>query len=199
MHASQDYNCTIPPLRLEYQGLVRYSGEVHCGSLILKNDAHFAPRVSYPQADPHKLFTFIMLDPDAGFGFWPDNSTFGDITPIRHYVVGNIRGSDLHDMEHLSESGVELWPYQAPRVQGPYGSHRYGFFLYEQPTTSPIPFEKINSAPILWDYAAWLEQYNFSSTHKLASNYMIVVYDGSPDNFTKMTVASMHDMHDMHL
>merc|ERR1712083_180278 len=97
---------------------------------------------------------------------------------IRHYVVGNLPGVAL--WEGKISAGDELWPDSVPRINDA-GSHRYGFFLFAQPSKQKIPFEPFKDQPARWDYAAFLTKYGIPAGRKLASNYMILMYDGTQD------------------
>lgn len=187
--AELDYNCTDVPLRVQYQGIKHYNGDVQCGSLLLKGDVHVPPKIWFPQASNSTYYTVVMIDPDVGHGYWPDNGTFGHWpAPIRHWVVGNVRGEELR--KGNLDSGVVLWPYSSPRIDDE-GSHRYGFFLFEQP--GHIEYKPMRDSPVEWNYAEFLQNYSVPIT-KAASNYMILMYDGTPDvNTTLSAIARSSD------
>jgi hypothetical protein len=69
--------CTNPLLSVVYQTILSYSGAVQCGNLLVDTDLgaaanehtlyerEYAPNVRYPSADPHALYSLVMLDPDG--------------------------------------------------------------------------------------------------------------------------------------
>ena len=54
----------------------------------------------------------------------------GPHAPVRHWVVGNIDGQSLSMGVDQSWSAVTVSPFKGPSP--PWGSHRYGFFLFRQ-------------------------------------------------------------------
>ena len=52
----------------------------------------------------------------------------GSHAPVRHWVVGNIDGLSLQLGDLAASETVS--PFKGPSP--PYGSHRYGFFLFRQ-------------------------------------------------------------------
>ena len=54
----------------------------------------------------------------------------GPHAPVRHWVVGNIDGQSLTMGVDQSWSAVTVSPFKGPSP--PWGSHRYGFFLFRQ-------------------------------------------------------------------
>mmetsp|Transcript_13912 Transcript_13912/g.35874 ORF Transcript_13912/g.35874 Transcript_13912/m.35874 type:complete len:189 (-) Transcript_13912:21-587(-) len=133
--------------------IYHYRGLVNCGNLFLAPDlgalatdpTPFAPNVQWPAADSSKHYTLLMLDPDAVLpGSWPF-SAIGTLEPIRHMLVGNIAGDELTagiTAADIAKAPYLLSPYQAPAP--PSGSHRYGFFIFEQ-SEAKIAFKPLNN------------------------------------------------------
>ena len=99
-------------------------------------------------------------------GSWPDTTEPGAHAPVRHWVVGNIAGSALKKGD-LS-SGFTISPFHGPSP--PAGSHRYGLFIFKQPT-SKIPYVAYTDPIIQWDYAGFIAKYKLGE--KVASNWHI--------------------------
>ena len=53
----------------------------------------------------------------------------GSHAPVRHWVLGNIDGLSLQ-LGVIPDASVTVSPFKGPSP--PYGSHRYGFFLFRQ-------------------------------------------------------------------
>nr|DBA33998.1 TPA: hypothetical protein GDO54_001608 [Pyxicephalus adspersus] len=88
------------------------------------------PWIRYLHAKPEKLYTLIMVDPDA-----PSRSN-----PIhrfwRHWLVTNIPGDVLQRGKEVM--GTIASPYYPPSPPANTGYHRYQFLLYIQhPGISP--------------------------------------------------------------
>lgn len=85
-------------------------------SLVPLNVAQGPLELTWP-ANPSKLYTVIMTDPDAPSPQNPVNA------PVLHYLVSNIPGNQI-------QYGDVLMPYTSPNP--PIGSHRYRVDIYEQ-------------------------------------------------------------------
>ena len=166
------YNCTSTQLLLTFRTTLHYSGVVNCGNLFVDIDlgaandehtypehAYYTPDVQFPPADPKKLYTFIMVDPDGNTKppyHWPD-ALPGDLAIARHWVVGNIPGDRLAtgfrgNVEATFESiATVVAPYVSPRPF--HGSHRYGQFVFEQP--GPITFAKMRNRDAFGERFHW--------------------------------------------
>ena len=129
------------PLQIAYDAIKYYSGAVHCGSLLLESDIgggsiNIEPTVQWSSARPSALYSLIMIDPDADLannGSWPDVTTPGPHAPVRHWVVANINGGDLVKGAKNASAvagATVVSPFHGPSP--PWGSHRYGQFLFEQ-------------------------------------------------------------------
>ena len=99
-------------------------------------------------------------------GSWPDTTEPGAHAPVRHWVVGNIAGSALQKGD-LS-GGFTISPFHGPSP--PAGSHRYGLFVFKQPTAK-IPYVAYTDPIIQWDYAGFIAKYKLGE--KVASNWHI--------------------------
>mmetsp|Transcript_4673 Transcript_4673/g.13062 ORF Transcript_4673/g.13062 Transcript_4673/m.13062 type:complete len:425 (-) Transcript_4673:243-1517(-) len=165
--------CTTPPLQVEYQ-VKYYSGEVTCGNLFLESDIgggiDIAPVVKYPQAQEGSYYTLIMVDPDADLpcnGSWPDVTVPGSHAPVRHWVVGNLDRQSL--VTGNFSTGFSLTDFKGPSP--PWGSHRYGQFLYKQP--KKLEYTKIsNPSRTNWDYKRFLGYYALADK-LVASNWHV--------------------------
>ena len=87
--------------------------------------------------------------------------------PARHWVVGNILGSDLVSGDLSLATTVSKYKGPSP----PWGSHPYGLFLFKQPAavvhypTLPSPLGIYN-----WDYDAFISQFRLQL---VASNWHV--------------------------
>lgn len=160
------WECSEPPLQVEYT-TAHYSGTVSCGNLFLQGDIKggplgTAPEVTFASADCSKQYTLLMIDPDAdleGGASWPDKMKPGSKkAPVRHWAVGNIAGCDLHAAADLAAVATTISPFKPPGP--PVGSHRYGFFLFEQPSLD-LDFETFPDKGYQWDFRAYLLTYGF--------------------------------------
>jgi len=166
--------CTSPPLQVDYDRVEHYSGEVTCGNLFLESDIgggiNTPPVVKYPEAQEGSHYTLIMVDPDAdlpGGGSWPDVTTPGSYAPVRHWVIGNLDSESL--VTGNFSTGFTVSDFHGPSP--PYGSHRYGQFLFKQPTK--LEYTKISSPVITnWDYKQFLGHYGIGGK-LVASNWHV--------------------------
>lgn len=194
--AALPITCTDPKLNASFPRIVHYSGVVDCGNLFLDVDlgsaktyqADLAPWIHYAKADPSKLYTIIMFDPDANMnGSWPVVPA-GNLGPIRHWVVGNIAGKDVaagFEGGYDFKSATVVTPFAAPAP--PIGSHRYGIFLFEQADKTPIKFPTLNNQigqkgteRFNWDVSSFVSTYNLGTP--IASNWFIAM--ASPTGYT---------------
>ncbi|KAJ8320574.1 hypothetical protein KUTeg_002161 [Tegillarca granosa] len=102
---------------------------VKCGQEAGVPQYRSAPVIQFPYADKKKIYTVIMVDPDAPS---PDNPT---MKYFLHWIVVDIPGKYLRKGCNLEKDGkhghiLTLLTYVAPRP--PFGRHRYQFFLAEQ-------------------------------------------------------------------
>lgn len=188
--------CTTPKLQASFTKITHYSGIIDCGNLFLDADlgsaAHYqsdyGPWVQFPTADDGKLYSIIMYDPDANMNGSYPVVTVGSLAPIRHMVLGNIKGSD---MVHGFSTGrawshsTVVTPFAAPAP--PIGSHRYAIFLFEQKGTEPMTFPTYNNnvgskgtERFNWNVAKYITDYKLGTP--VASNWFIAMH--SPDDYT---------------
>lgn len=168
------FGCTDPALQVEYTHVKYYNGKVSCGNLFLESDIgggiDIAPVVKYPSAKESTLYTMIMMDPDADLpnnGSWPDVKTPGSHAPVRHWVVGNLDASALRSGNFSSGTTVSAFKGPSP----PYGSHRYGQFLFKQ--FKKFDFVDLSGQSLTqWDYKGFLGQYALGD-EPVASNWHI--------------------------
>ena len=98
--------------------------------------------VKLATADPEKGYVLMMIDPDAPSRASPTYS------PIRHWLVVNIPGSKL--LNSLADIGGEtLSPYHAPGPPAGTGYHRYGQFIFEQPTLN-VKYAAVDKSIAKW-------------------------------------------------
>lgn len=169
---SLSFGCTDPPLDVSYD-IKYYSGVVNCGNLLLESDiggthAWIPPTVSFASAEQGKYYLLAYIDPDVDLpnnGSWPDVQTPGSKAPARHWVVGNIPGEDLRSGDLSKATTVSAYKGPSP----PWGSHRYGQFLFEQPGL--IEYETLPSPKGIynWGYDQFIA--NYSLGKPVATNY----------------------------
>ena len=170
------FTCTPEPLHVRFQikgG--HYNGEVNCGNLFLQPDIPVAPVVTYGSANPEKLYTLMMIDPDGdAYGSWPDPVKPGTNSPVRHWIVGNIPGQMLrsgYNENTVDTNDVRLLePYRYPHIPGV--SDRYGLFVFEQP--GRIEFGELDDSIINFDYMAFIDKHRLGRPK--ASNFFVAVY-----------------------
>jgi len=170
---SLEFGCSEPRLEVAYD-IKYYDGTVECGNLLLESDiggTHkwVEPKIAFKGAVNGTLYTLAYIDPDVDLpnnGSWPDVVTPGSKAPARHWVVGNIKGEDLAVGE-LSPPATTVSAYKGPSP--PWGSHRYGQFLFKQ--KGLIDFETLPSPTGIynWDYDAFIAKYDLGKP--VASNF----------------------------
>jgi hypothetical protein len=172
------FRCSPEPLKVEFKVVgCHYSGRVSCGNLFLASDIPDAPVVSFGSAEPGKLYTLMMIDPDGdAHGSWPDPVRPGNNAPVRHWIVGNIPGSVLASgyKERDGKTAIEgvqiLEPYRYPHIPGV--SDRYGLFVFEQ--ADRIAFRPLGDSIINFDYSAFIERHRLG--RPIASNFFVAIY-----------------------
>jgi len=167
------FECSDPPLGVAYN-IKYYNGTVACGNLLLESDiggthAWIPPKVTFPAAEQGSLYTLFYIDPDVDLpnnGSWPDVTTPGSKAPARHWVVGNI-DADMLKTGDLSKA-TQVSAYKGPSP--PWGSHRYGQFLFKQ-SAGQVNFKTLPSPDgiYVWDYQGFISEYNLGSP--VASNF----------------------------
>lgn len=163
-----DFKCSDPPLGVKYD-IKYYNGEVNCGTLLLESD--IGGGLMVPPTVTHDFgtirpahYTLMMIDPDADLsnnGSWPDVTTPGGHAPVRHWVVGNIDHDMLKTGDFSKATTVSRFVGPSP----PWGSHRYGQFLFRQSTGIIDDFETFaaDEAITQWNYAAFIEKHSLGS------------------------------------
>merc|ERR1712151_342124 len=182
-----EFACTEPALQVEYSHIKYYNGKVSCGNLFSEADIgggiNVPPVVRYPSAQEDSLYTFVMMDPDADLpnnGSWPVVTTPGSHAPVRHWVIGNLDANALRTGNF--STGTTVSPFVGPSP--PYGSHRYGQFLFEQ--FQKFDFDVLNGSPtVQWDYKAFLATYALGDT-PVASNWHITEHASPRNTFAEM-------------
>lgn len=83
------------------------------------------PYIKYPASDANRLYTIIMVDPDA------PNTLLGNA--YRHLMVVDIPGSKLQKgLANIEGVGRLLTPYTPPKPAQNTGIHNYQIRLYVQ-------------------------------------------------------------------
>ncbi|XP_033641816.1 OV-16 antigen-like isoform X2 [Asterias rubens] len=80
--------------------------------------------VSFAAADTSKMYTLMMVDPDAPDAIDPQFAYY------LHWLVVNIAGTDLAN--GIFANGDALTPYEHPLPPEGSGFHRYQFFVFAQ-------------------------------------------------------------------
>jgi phosphatidylethanolamine-binding protein (PEBP) family uncharacterized protein len=156
-----------------YDNIKYYNGKVSCGNLFLEGDIggniSVPPVVKYVWAEDGSWHTLIMVDPDANLannGSWPDVKIAGDHAPVRHWVVGNLDATALRTGDFYAAFRVSDFVGPSP----PYGSHRYGLFLFKQP--KKLQFKRISGSIAAWDFKEFLGRWGLANK-LVASNWHI--------------------------
>jgi len=168
-------NCTAPALGVDYTHIKYYSGKVSCGNLMLEADigggVNIPPVVTYANAEKDARYTLLMIDNDADLknnGSWPDVTTPGSHAPVRHWVVGNIGYDMLATGDFAGATTISAFVGPSP----PYGSHRYGQYLFKQPD-GVIDFAPIDSSKGItnWDYGSFVANHSLGTP--VATNWHV--------------------------
>lgn len=93
--------------------------EVNLGNEITPFDVKDEPKVQW-NADSDSYYTIAMVDPDA------PSRTDPKFREVLHWLVGNIKGSDIAGANHIAV-------YFGSGPPKGTGLHRYVFMLYKQP------------------------------------------------------------------
>ncbi|EDW11373.2 protein D3 [Drosophila mojavensis] len=163
-------NCIVPDViskapksvvSLEYDGGIC----VQPGVVLTPTQVKCEPRVKW-EADPSKLYTLCMTDPDAPSRKDPKFREW------HHWLVGNIPGNNL-------SKGQVLSAFIGSGPPPDTGLHRYVFLVYEQPCKldfdeKPLPN---NSADGRGGFkiAKFAEKYNLGDP--IAGNFYQAEYD----------------------
>ena len=91
---------------------------VNFGNELTPTQVQHEPLVRW-ESDVLSHYTLLMTDPDAPSRENPVNAE------IRHWLVGNIRGSDVHH-------GDEIFEYRGSGPPQGSGLHRYVFLIFRQ-------------------------------------------------------------------
>eukprot|EP01116_Phalansterium_solitarium_P011080 TRINITY_DN26688_c0_g1_i1.p1 TRINITY_DN26688_c0_g1~~TRINITY_DN26688_c0_g1_i1.p1 ORF type:complete len:175 (-),score=39.42 TRINITY_DN26688_c0_g1_i1:323-847(-) len=152
------FNCTNPPLSVSFPDSV---GKVLCGTVVPKPATQLAPFVSYPNAVGSAGYLLAMLDPDAPSHQNPTRA------PIRHWLVGNIPGTDLA-VGNVTTSSLTLTPYAGPQPSQGTGFHRYVLFVFQQPAPV-VKYAPLSSNRTNFDVDGFLDLYGIAD--KQISNF----------------------------
>lgn len=114
-----------------------------------------APNIYFSGADKRKTYVLMMVDPDAPNRANPTSAHW------RHWLVVNIKGSDL---KRGQLKGTTLTEYHPPSPPSKSGFHRYQFLLFEQPPGTTLSLTKPeNSSRGKWDSQAFITKFGLGT------------------------------------
>ncbi|XP_030752460.1 protein D2-like [Sitophilus oryzae] len=137
--------------------------EVIFGGELTPTDVLEQPQISW-EADPEKLYTLLMVDPDAPSR---ENPTFRE---INHWLVINIKGNDI-------ATGQTLTSYRGSRPPKGYGLHRYIFIVHEQNGPITVNEPDLENNRRNFSARAFAKKYNLGLPY--AGNYYQAQWDSS--------------------
>ena len=105
----------------------------------------------------------MMIDPDAPSAAAPRAA------PSSHWVVVVITGAGRAKWD--ISGGMGASPYHQPGPPPGSGYHRYGQFIFEQPTPQLADFKPFEGSIALWNYTAFINTYALGE--KVASNFLL--------------------------
>ncbi|XP_046659732.1 protein D1-like isoform X1 [Homalodisca vitripennis] len=133
------------------------------------------PQVNYT-AKPTDLYMLAMVDPDAPSRTDPKFRSF------KHWLVGNIQGSDISTGEVLAEY-VGSGPPQGT------GLHRYVFLLFKQP--GKLEFDEPRVPKTSADNRRSFSIQDFAKKYKLGSPVAINLYQAQYDDYVPVVHAQL--------
>jgi len=170
-------HCNTPSLGVlgvDYEQIEYYSGKVNCGNLLLSTDlGSAAPVVTFSAAEPGLYYTLLILDTDAnlaGNGSWPVVLHPGSDAPIRLWALGNIDAAGLVSGDLSAADVISDFIGPSPSQ----GSHRFGYYLFKQPTCERIIFDPLDPVPAFWDYGSWVV--NHTLGFPVAANWHVTQF-----------------------
>ena len=122
-----------------------------------------APKITLSSAKSSAGYALMMIDPDAPSAAMPRAA------PIRHWLVVDIPGAGLAKGD--ISGGMIASPYHQPGPPVGTGYHRYGQFIFEQPTPKLADFKPLEGSIALWNYTAFIDKYQLGE--KVASNFLL--------------------------
>nr|CAD7585723.1 unnamed protein product [Timema genevievae] len=128
----------------------------NCDQLFSKAEFSTKPEIKYTAANTGKQYSLVMVDPDA------PNHKEGQYW--LHWIIANIKGSDLKD-GNIS-SGDQVIGYHPPGPPKGTGEHRYIFLLFEQHHTN-IQLTKPETRP-RFPLAKWISEQEGLFCHLVA-------------------------------
>ncbi|XP_060517233.1 protein D3-like [Cylas formicarius] len=144
---------------------VIYPGEkeVDLGKELTPTDVIEEPKVSW-DADPKKLYTLSMIDPDAPSR---ENPIYRE---INHWLVVNIKGNDL-------TTGETITPYRGSRAPKGTGLHRYIFIVFEQSGQIAVNEQDLKTERRNFNLRKFAKKYGLGKAY--AGNYYKAQWDSS--------------------
>jgi len=119
------------------------------------------PQVKYT-ADPNTLYTLQMTDSDA-----PSRQNPA-ISPINHWLVVNIPGSNIHQ-------GEALLPFTGSRPDNGTGLHRYSLLVFQQPGSITVNDTAALQSRIRFHIRDFAKQYHLGNP--IAGNFYQAQFD----------------------
>ncbi|XP_071338679.1 phosphatidylethanolamine-binding protein 4 [Trachinotus anak] len=111
-----------------------------------------APQIYFSGAHKKKMYTLVMVDPDAPSRTNPTSAYW------RHWLVVDIQGDALKKGQI---QGTSLADYRPPTPPHKSGFHRYQFMLFEQPPDAPVSLTgQEKSSRGKWDLQAFITRFD---------------------------------------
>ncbi|GAB0097223.1 hypothetical protein DMENIID0001_128420 [Sergentomyia squamirostris] len=125
------------------------STKVNLGNILQPFSVKFSPTyIWWPNKGAYAFYTLAMIDPDSG-----------DISQVKHWLVGNIPGIDIARGETIAE-----YMGSAPSLGT--GYHRYIFLVFEQPY-GRIKFNEPYSGVFDFTYRPYFSIQHFANKYRL--------------------------------
>jgi len=151
-YAKEEELKTLTSLEVTYEPdqVVNKSGRIYD-----KDKVGQTPATVEFNSDEGKLYTLMMVDPDARSRKEPE------FRSIRHWLVVNITGNDVR-------TGSEITEYTGPHPPEGSGPHRYVFLAYEQSNPLSLGVDNDRAKFNVSDFA---EKNNLGAP--IAANYFL--------------------------
>lgn len=165
MHIVPEVIQTVPTnvLKVEYPSGV----SVNLGNELTPTQVKDEPTVSW-DADPKANYVLCMTDPDAPSRKEPKFREW------HHWLMGNIKGSDLEGADHLSR-------YIGSGPPPDTGLHRYVFLLYKQPKF--IVFDELRLLANSGDGRANFSISKFAEKYELGEPIAVNFFQAKYDDY----------------
>lgn len=147
-------------LNVEGVGSLRCGAEVHLKDVKRWNSR--PPQFAFAGA-ADGFYALAVVDADAPSEDDPSSSEY------RHWLVGNIPGSELHNGNVTRAHELTHWLAPAPPAGS--GRHRLVFLLWSEYGPA-VSFDVVPSERARWDAQAWADGYGFGPP--VAATYLVV-------------------------